>query len=84
MLRFALPVFGFQNPVLQKNRKGPSHGITHSDHTGISDVNGRQPSESLFWPEIFGKFPVPALETVFRWTAHTTIIVIAPSLASRR
>ena len=28
-------------------------------------AGGRQASESLFWPKIFRKFPVPALETGF-------------------
>jgi hypothetical protein len=35
-------------------------------------LTARSLSESLFWPEIFGKFPVPALETGSHQTAHTT------------
>jgi hypothetical protein len=36
-------------------------------------AHGRQLSESLFWPEIFKKFPVLELETGSHLTAHTTI-----------
>jgi hypothetical protein len=35
-------------------------------------ADGHQPSESLFWPEIFKKFPVLELETGSHLTAHTT------------